>query len=151
MTRTLKLSQADTYHLITGRTTLLLNRLLTQRFKEAQIPISREQWSILAVLWIQDGCPQQFIANETDRDKPSTARLIDTLEKDGFIYRQGDPKDRRINLIFLTEKGKALEKSINPIVEQTLSDATRGISNKEKQIVKSSFEKVYNNIINCLK
>jgi DNA-binding MarR family transcriptional regulator len=151
MTYTLELSQIDTYHLLAGRTTLGLNRLLTQRFKENNIPISREQWSVLAVLWIQDGCSQQFIANETDRDKPSTTRLIDTLEKEGYIYRQGDLNDKRINLIFLTKKGKDLEKSINPIIEKTLIDATIGISDKEKKTVKSVFEKVYNNIMNSLK
>jgi len=151
MSPTLKLSKEDNYHLITGRTTLLLNRYLTQQLKEAQIPVTREQWSILAVLWIKDGCSQQYIATQTDRDKPSTTRLLDTLEKDGYITRKNDPSDKRINLIFLTDKGRELEAKVNPIISQTLSQASEGLEPEEIKIIKSAFEKVYQNITSLLK
>jgi len=145
------ISKEDNYHLITGRTTLLLNRYLSQRFKEAGIPISREQWSILAVLWIKDGCSQQQIANQTDRDKPSTTRLIDSLEKEGYLERRSDPKDKRINLVYLTEKGKSLEIKVTPIVYQTLEEATKGIDAHTIKIIKKAFNTVYDNLTKVLK
>lgn len=151
MTATLALSKEDNYHLITGRTTLLLNRYLTQQFRDAGIPISREQWSILAVLWIEDGCSQQVIATQTERDKPSTTRLLDTLEKDGYIVRKSDPNDKRINLIYLTKKGRSLEDRVNPIVYETLRQASEGLTAQEVKIVKLAFEKVYKNLMSLLK
>jgi DNA-binding MarR family transcriptional regulator len=151
MTATLALSKEDNYHLITGRTTLLLNRYLTQQFRDAGIPISREQWSILAVLWIEDGCSQQVIATQTERDKPSTTRLLDTLEKDGYIVRKSDPNDKRINLIYLTKKGRSLEDRVNPIVYETLRQASEGLTVQEVKIVKLAFEKVYKNLMSLLK
>src|SRR5690606_5505499 len=151
MTTSLMISKEDNYHLITGRTTLLLNRYLSQRFKEAGIPISREQWSILAVLWIKDGCSQQQIANQTDRDKPSTTRLIDSLEKEGYLERRSDPKDKRINLVYLTEKGKSLEIKVTPIVYQTLEEATKGIDAHTIKTIKKAFNTVYDNLTKVLK
>jgi DNA-binding MarR family transcriptional regulator len=146
-----KLSQIDNYHLITGRTTLLLNRFLTQRFKEAGIPITREQWTILAILWIEDGSTQQYLAQKTYRDKPSTTRLIDNLEREGLVVRRSDEKDKRINHIFLTEKAKALEEPVNDLVYETLEIATKGLTYDEATIIKSAFDKVYHNIMDLLK
>lgn len=37
---------------------------------------------------------------------PFVTQLLNTLEEDQLIYRQEDPKDRRIVRIFLTELGK---------------------------------------------
>src|SRR5690554_1603067 len=94
-----KLSNENKYNLLTGRIPLLLNRFLVKKFKDNNIYLTREQWSILAVLWKNDGCSQQVLAEATYRDKPSITRLIDNLEKEGYVERKADKNDRRLNQI----------------------------------------------------
>lgn len=141
------ISQLDNYHLLTGRTPTMLNRFLSLRLKAHGFDLTREQWSILAVLWNGDGCSQQHLANATYRDKPSTTRLLDNLEKEGYIVRKGSEHDRRTNLIFLTEKGQKIEKPVTRVIYQVLDDATKGLSEQDIRLLKSYFDKIFNNIM----
>lgn len=140
------LTKEDIYHLLTGRVPLLLNRFLTQNFKKSGIPLTREQWSILAVLWEKDGCSQQVLADLTNRDKPSTTRLIDNLEKEKYVVRRPHATDRRQNLIYLTDKGRSVETALSEEVEKTISMATVGLTKEQINGIRASFEIIYKNI-----
>lgn len=139
-------SGENKYNLLSGRVALLLNRFLSQQFKNKGISLTREQWSVLAVLWKTDGCSQQMIANSTSRDKPSVTRLIDNLVKEGYVKRKSHENDRRLNLIFLTEKGKKVEKSVMEIVDDTIEKATNGLSDEQIIAIRDAFQVVYDNL-----
>lgn len=140
------ISLEDKYNLLTGRLFMYVNRYLSQKFKNNAVSLTREQWTILVQLWKHDGVSQQVIADETGRDKPSTTRLLDNLERDGYIVRKADAYDRRLNLIFLTEKGKKEEKNIMKVANEALNDISIGLTEEEMQTVKNVFEKIYKNI-----
>lgn len=140
------LSNEDKYNLLAGRVPMLVNRFLSQQLNANNIPLTREQWSILAVLWNKDGASQQMIADATYRDKPSITRLVDRLEKEDLVERRNDPNDRRLNLIFLTKKGKAIKKEVMGVVNDTLEKATENLTEEEIKIIKGGFEKIYQNV-----
>jgi DNA-binding MarR family transcriptional regulator len=100
----------------------------------------------LGVLWQDDGCSQQTLADRTHKDKPGITRLIDNLEKESLVERRPDAKDRRLNLIFLTPKGKIIEREVIEIVNQTLEDAIKGIDPENLKIVRDTFQKIYDNL-----
>jgi DNA-binding MarR family transcriptional regulator len=139
-------SSENKYNLLSGRVPLLLNRFLSQQFKNKGVNLTREQWSVLAVLWKTDGCSQQVIANSTSRDKPSVTRLVDNLVKDGYVIRKNHENDRRLNLIFLTEKGKKVEKDVMEIVDDTIEKATNGLSDDQIVAIRDAFQVVYDNL-----
>jgi DNA-binding MarR family transcriptional regulator len=139
-------SSENKYNLLSGRVPLLLNRFLLQQFKNKGVNLTREQWSVLAVLWKTDGCSQQVIANSTSRDKPSVTRLVDNLVKDGYVNRKNHENDRRLNLIFLTEKGKKVEKDVMEIVDDTIEKATNGLSDDQIVAIRDAFQVVYDNL-----
>lgn len=140
------LSFEEQYNLLTGRIFMYITRFLNQNFKSAGIDITKEQWTVLAVLWKQDGISQQAIADETGRDKPSTTRLLDNLEKLGYIERRPDAADRRINNIHLTKAGVQSEKKIMKTVEATFALLSEGISDKEKETIRKVFNTIYKNL-----
>lgn len=139
-------SNENKYNLLSGRVSLLLNRFLSQQFKNKGVNLTREQWSVLAVLWKTDGCSQQVIANSTSRDKPSVTRLVDNLVRDGYVIRKNHENDRRLNLIFLTEKGKEVEKVVMEIVDDTIEKATKGLSDEQIVAIRDAFQVVYENL-----
>ncbi|MFK7971640.1 MAG: MarR family winged helix-turn-helix transcriptional regulator [Bacteroidia bacterium] len=53
----------------------------------------------------EEGTPSTKIASLMGMEPGSLTRMVKKMEKDGFIYRQNDPKDGRIARIFPTEKG----------------------------------------------
>ena len=141
-----KLSNENKYNLLTGRIPLLLNRFLIKKFKDNNIYLTREQWSILAVLWKNDGCSQQVLAEATYRDKPSITRLIDNLEKEGYVERKADKNDRRLNLIFLTQKGRDIEIPMMKIVNETIDIATTNLTEEQILNIRDSFQLIFDNI-----
>lgn len=140
------IEREDIFPLLTGRTPVGINRLLGYYLKEANIPLSKEQWSIMAVLWKNDGCTQQVLADATFRDRPGTTRLLDFLEKEGLVKRRENKADRRTNLIYLTAKGAALEKPVFQALKKTIETATRGISQDELQTIRKTFARIHKNI-----
>jgi DNA-binding MarR family transcriptional regulator len=134
------------YTILSGRTHSAFNRALLNNFRQNNIPLTKEQWTVLGVLWKTDGCTQQTLAEQTSRDKPGITRLIDNLEKENLVERHPDANDKRLKLIFLTPKGKSIEKEVMTIVDQTLKDAVRDIEPERLQIVKETFLQIYNNL-----
>ena len=136
----------DVLHLLTGRTPLNINRLLTYFLKETNVSLTREQWSVMAVLWKNDGATQQMLANATYRDRPGITRLLDNLEKEEYIQRRPHATDRRTNLIFLTKKGKAAQKPVVKALNETVEVATQKISSQELNMLRKVFNQINNNI-----
>ncbi|WP_395050541.1 MarR family winged helix-turn-helix transcriptional regulator [Flavobacterium sp.] len=134
------------YSILSGRTHSVFNRALLNNFRKNNISLTKEQWTILGVLWQNDGCSQQTLADKTYRDKPGITRLVDNLEKENLVERRPDAKDRRLNLIFLTPKGKIIEKEVIEIVNQTLEDAIKGIDLENLKIVRDTFLQIYDNL-----
>ena len=63
------------------------------------------QWKVLIILANNAaGLTQREIADKLALEGPTLIPIIDKLEKDAFVIRKIDPKDRRINRILLTEK-----------------------------------------------
>ncbi len=145
------LTNENKFNLLTGRVPLLLNRFLSQKLKSEKIDLTREQWSVLAVLWKTDGCSQQIIADATNRDKPGITRLIDNLAKEGYVIRKNDEKDRRLNLIFLTSKGKKIKEPVMKVVDETIEQATKGLNDDQIIVIRNAFQVIYENIINYVK
>ena len=141
-----KLEISDMIALINGRVSASINKHLNRRFKSVGVPITTEQWSILACLWNDDMQTQQFICEYTCKDKASMTRLIDSLEKNGYVVRLSDPNDRRSNIIHLTEKGYELEGVVNSIISESIELATKDVNKEEFLSMINLFKKIVLNI-----
>lgn len=140
--------RGELYSVINGMATNAVARRLQRNFRKANLDITIEQWSILYHLWKEDGLSQQELGNRTFRDKASTTRLIDNLEKQGYLTRVASETDRRINLVCLTEKAKPLQDITYQLANQTMNEALEGISKEQIEIVKNVFQRVYDNLTN---
>jgi len=83
--------------------------MLTREFKENDIVVTVEQFSVLAMLFYQDGLSQQEISDALGRDKTTIARVISIMERDNMISRVANKKDNRGKLIYLTRKGRSIQ------------------------------------------
>ena len=55
-------------------------------------------------------CRQRELANFFEIDSAAVSRMIDSLEKGGFVTRKIDEESRRSNLIALTDNGYEVQK-----------------------------------------
>jgi DNA-binding MarR family transcriptional regulator len=131
---------------LSGQLSASLSRHLNRKFRAAGLEITTEQWLVLVCLWNKDGQTQQSLSEQTSKDKTSITRLLDTLSKHGLIERHGDPADRRINKIHLTNKGHKMEERAMQIVKESFDQAVSGITPKELLDAKQVIVKLLNNI-----
>jgi DNA-binding MarR family transcriptional regulator len=138
--------KGELYSFITGMASTALARRLQKNFKQANLEITIEQWSVLYHLWKEDGLSQQELCNRSFRDKPSITRLVDNLEKLQLVKRVASTDDRRINLIYLTDSGQQLQDETMNMANQTLNEALEGVSKADVELCKEVLQKVYDNL-----
>lgn len=95
---------------LAGEFTHRFHRALTSAFRKQGLNLTVEQFAILALLWYRDGINQQEISGQLGRDKTTVARVINTMERNQLIRRVIDPRDTRGKLVYLSTKGKSLQK-----------------------------------------
>lgn len=64
------------------------------------------QQRVLAVLNLEDGLVQNYLAEVLDLRPSSLAELLKKMENSGDIQRKEDAADKRIKRIYLTETGR---------------------------------------------
>jgi len=140
--------RGELYSFITGKASTAIARRLQKNFKESNVEITIEQWSVLYHLWKQDGLSQQQLCDATFRDKPSITRLVDNLEKLALVKRVASKDDRRMNMIYLTNEAQVLQEQTMALANQTLNEALGGVTIEEIEIAKMVLQKVYDNLAN---
>ena len=138
--------RGELYSFITGKASTAIARRLQKNFKQKNLDITIEQWSVLYHLWKQDGQSQQQLCEATFRDKPSITRLLDNLEKLKLVKRVASKDDRRINLICLTKEAEQLQEQTMEIANQTLNEALNGVTIGQIEIAKEVLQHVYDNL-----
>ena len=68
--------------------------------------MTTEQWQVLMALGRAE-CTQRELAELTLTDKHTLSRMLDKLERDGWIERDGDPDDRRAVRVRATAHARA--------------------------------------------
>ena len=119
---------------------------LNRKFKAAGLQATSEQWKILITLWFEDGLTQQQLAEKTHKNKVSIVKLIDGLERRGLVSRHPEPRDRRINRIFLTPRGKTIQGKMIKLAKQNLDQAATGIDAAEMATCKKVLKQIISNM-----
>jgi homoprotocatechuate degradation regulator HpaR len=83
----------------------------------ARFDLTEPQWRVLRVLWEQDGTPVAELAVMTLISAPSLVGVIDRLQRAGLVERRPSARDRRQVHVHLTNRGRALERRVRPLVE----------------------------------
>jgi MarR family transcriptional regulator, lower aerobic nicotinate degradation pathway regulator len=89
-------------------------------FKEEfdRYEVTPQQFGLLAFLWREDGISQTELSARSQIDRTTMGGIIDRLEKEGLIERRNHPDDRRAYQIFLTSKGKSVEKELCALADR---------------------------------
>ncbi|WP_072577619.1 MarR family winged helix-turn-helix transcriptional regulator, partial [Suttonella ornithocola] len=88
---------------------------------------------LLTYLSRYEGVSQTKLAEYMDLAPMTLTRQIDKLEQDGLLDRRQDPKDRRTNLIFLTEKSQPLMNHMHEIAVEAKEAALKNFSGEDRE------------------
>jgi DNA-binding MarR family transcriptional regulator len=129
-----------------NRTALRLKTELLKQFMEQGFDVTTEQWQVLNHLWKEDGLSQKQISQKSFKDYGNISRILDVLQRKGFVTRSVDQKDQRYYRIHLTDEGLALQQPMTSIAIGILDFAKRGISEEEIDLLIRLLNRIYDNL-----
>ena len=86
-----------------------LKHYIAVMLKKHNVPLSPEQFLLADLLWNHGSMSQQELADLLQKDKNSVTKLVDGLERKGFVKRTQNKDDRRSNTIVLTDAAEVLK------------------------------------------
>ena len=108
----------------------LIRTVFDRRVRD--IGLTRAQWLVLTRLYRRPGASQTELADMLEVDRASAGRMIDRMQKNGWVERRADSEDRRINRLYLTADARRAHKDMWAIAETTVDDALAPLSAAER-------------------
>lgn len=108
-----------------------LKQFIAAKLRQMEVPLTPEQFILIDLLWNQGSMSQQQLADQMQKDKNSVTKLVDALERKGFVVREQNRQDRRSNTLVLTEKAEGLKHGAKQKGISILDEMLVGISEEE--------------------
>lgn len=133
---------------------LFLNRLISMIYRHNRIYMDTQleelnlhagQYTYLIYLYHHDGQKQDDIVKALKIDKAGTTRALKKLEKSGYIFRKPDEKDRRGNLVYLTDKAWQVQPILLKYAMNWLDLALDGFAEEELDTLYHLLQKMAKN------
>lgn len=102
---------------------------------------------VMSNLAAHDGINQLELVRATHLRPPTVSVILRRMEEDGLVIRQTDPEDRRAVRVYLTEKGKALDKKNIARIKELDRVALSGLSEAELSVLMSILPKIRDNLL----
>jgi DNA-binding MarR family transcriptional regulator len=114
--------------------------------RATRLELTRAQWRALKVTSRHEGLSQSELAEHLDMEAIPVGRVIDRLEKTGFVERRADPADRRRWRLYLTPKAYAVVGDMDVIAGELRDDALRGIERDDLDTLMGVLNQIKGNL-----
>lgn len=104
----------------------LFGRVFDRRV--AHLDLTRAQWRTLKRLGHAEGVTQVELADQLDMEPIAVGRVIDRLQKAGFIERRADPADRRVWRLYLRPQSGQVTDEVEEVALALRHEVMAGIS-----------------------
>lgn len=128
---------------MTGNASKIVYKNFNQNLSEKGC--TRVQWLALYFIGRENKLNQTDLANLMQLQTSTIVRLLDRLERDGYVNREKDDFDRRISFISLTQSGEKIRKDLITEVEAFSKKVTGNISEDEIRVYKNVLDKMIKN------
>ena len=123
-----------------------LKQFLAAKLRQMDVPLTPEQFMLIDLLWNHGEMSQQQLADQMQNDKNSVTKLVDAIERKGFVVRQQNLNDRRSNTLVLTEKANQLKPGAKQKGISILDQILEGIDEEELRAFLTTLRKLNNNM-----
>jgi len=124
--------------------TRLQMRALQMRLSKHDVSFGH--WTFLRILWIREGLTQRELSDLAGVMEPTTFNAVKAMEKMGLIERRQMPENRKNMHVYLTDKGRALERVLVPLAEEVNRISVTGIPDKTVAIIRKSLLTMMENL-----
>ena len=107
-----------------------------------RLGLTRSQWLVINRLHRHPGATQSELADMLEVEKATAGRMVDRMEKKGWVVRRPDAADRRVNRLHLTAEADLIQLRLAQIAERTVDDALALLSVAEREQFSESMRRI---------
>ena len=107
----------------------------------------RGQPSVLQALWEQEGLMHTEMARRLQVQPATITKMLQRMEKAGFVERRPDPDDQRVSRVYLTEAGWAVRADVQQVWRQLEEEAFAGLTLEERTLLRRFFVHIRENLM----
>jgi DNA-binding MarR family transcriptional regulator len=104
------------------------------------------QPSMLRALWAEDGMTHSELAEQLDRCPATITKMVQRMEKAGFVERRSDPSDERLSRVYLTAAGRNVKTAVEQVWGAFEERVVAGFSGQEVALLRSFLVRVCRNM-----
>jgi DNA-binding MarR family transcriptional regulator len=125
-------------------------RLIRRRFersvRQAGLPITRLQASLLIRIARKPGVSQTAAATDLDIEPIALVRMLDRLHEEGLVERRAHPTDRRVRTLWLTPLAWPVVDRILEINLVIREEACAGLTPAARDMLMNALDHMKNNL-----
>jgi DNA-binding MarR family transcriptional regulator len=104
------------------------------------------QPSMLRALWAEDGMTHSELAEQLDRCPATISKMVQRMEKAGFVERRSDPSDERLSRVYLTPAGRDIKAAVEEVWGAFEEQVVTGFTEQEIALLRSFLMRVCRNM-----
>lgn len=118
---------------------VLLAKLHRSEFARelARLDLYIGQEQLLIQLWNQDGLSQAELAERLRVEPPTVTKMLQRMERMGFVRRDRVQERPRTILVYLTERGRHLREPVELLWDRSEKRLTEGLTHTESSALMS--------------
>ncbi len=113
------------------------------------IGLYRGQPQVLHFLWEQEGLTQTELAGKLKITAATMTKMLQRMEKSGFIQRRSDDTDQRVTRVYLTSTGREVKGALEGIWQTLEADTFANFSPEERALLRRFLLQVRENLIHA--
>jgi DNA-binding MarR family transcriptional regulator len=113
------------------------------------IGLYRGQPPVLFALWDQEGLTQTELCARLKISAATVTKMLQRMEKSGFIQRHPDTQDQRVTRVYLTDTGRAIRSQVEEIWKTMQANAFLNFTAEELDLMRLFLIRVRDNFLNA--
>jgi DNA-binding MarR family transcriptional regulator len=101
---------------------------------------------VLKALWEQEGLTHTALAERLQVTPATITKMLQRMEKAGFILRKPDPEDQRVSRVHLTEAGRAIQSQVQAVWQRMERETFDGFTQEERALLRRFLQRIRENL-----
>jgi DNA-binding MarR family transcriptional regulator len=106
----------------------------------------RGQPRLLFALWEEEGLTHSELAARTHVRAATISKMVQRMEKAGFLERRADEEDQRVSRVYLTDAGRAVQDRVGAAFAQLERETLAGFNDDERELLRAFLVRIRDNL-----
>ena len=112
--------------------------------------LHRGQPEVLLALWEQEGITQTELAGRLKITPATVTKMLQRMEKTGFIQRKPDARDQRVSRVYLTQAGRAVRRDVEAVWKTMEAETFTNLTQAERATLRRFLLQMLENLLTAV-